>query len=39
MMRIVEGDITLQRISIEDKSVLRNLMELCQHEYSEFNND
>ena len=29
-------DIELQRAAIEDKSVLRNLMELCQHDYSEY---
>ncbi len=29
-------DIELQRASIDDKSVLRNLMELCQHDYSEY---
>jgi len=30
-------DINLQTATIEDKFVLRNLMELCQHDYSEFN--
>ena len=39
VLGIVEGDVTLQRISIEHKSVLRNLMELCQHDYSEFNGE
>ena len=28
--------IDVERIAYEDKSVLRNLMELCQHDYSEF---
>ncbi len=30
-------DINLQTATIEEKFVLRNLMELCQHDYSEFN--
>lgn len=29
-------DIDIQPASIGDKSVLRNLMELCQHDYSEY---
>jgi predicted acetyltransferase len=29
----------LQEISFEQKSILRNLMELCQHDYSEFSGD
>ena len=29
--------IDLQKASLEEKFVLRNLMELCQHDYSEFN--
>ena len=29
-------DIEIQRASISDKSVLRNLMEFCQHDYSEY---
>lgn len=29
-------EIGIQRASIEDKSIFRNLMELCQHDYSEF---
>jgi predicted acetyltransferase len=29
-------DIELNYASIDDKSVLRNLMELCQHDYSEY---
>ena len=30
-------EVTLKPIAIEEKSVLRNLLELCQHDYSEFN--
>ncbi|MEW6405005.1 MAG: GNAT family N-acetyltransferase [Chloroflexota bacterium] len=30
-------DFDLTPASINDKSVLRNLLELCQHDYSEFN--
>lgn len=29
--------IEIQSARVEDKPVLRNLMELCQHDYSEFN--
>ena len=32
-------EIELQLISFEHKNVLRNLMELCQHDYSEFSGD
>lgn len=32
-------ELEIQQIPIEDKFVLRNLMELCQHDYSEFNGD
>ena len=32
-------DVDIQEVSIEDKSILRNLMELCQHDYSEFNGE
>jgi len=32
-------DIQLEPVSFEQKSVLHNLMELCQHDYSEFNDD
>ena len=32
-------EIKLQLISFEHKNVLRNLMELCQHDYSEFSGD
>jgi predicted acetyltransferase len=30
-------DIQIQKAVYADKSVLRNLLELCQHDYSEFN--
>lgn len=30
-------DIELQAIPFTHKSALRNLLELCQHDYSEFN--
>ena len=29
-------DIRIVRVEYEDKALLRNLMELCQHDYSEF---
>ena len=32
-------DVELRPVPIEHKSVLRNLMELCQHDYSEFNGE
>ena len=32
-------NIELQRISIDEKPILRNLMQLCFHDYSEFNNE
>ena len=32
-------NIEVQRASTGDKSVLRNMMELCQHDYSEYNGD
>jgi hypothetical protein len=31
--------IDLQKASLEEKFVLRNLMELCQHDYCEFNGE
>lgn len=34
-----EGEVTLKRASIDDKVILHNLMELCQHDYSEFNGE
>jgi len=30
-------DINIQKAIIQDKSILRNLLELCHHDYSEFN--
>lgn len=30
-------NILLEAVRVEDKSVLRNLLELCHHDYSEFN--
>ncbi|MBL6964937.1 MAG: GNAT family N-acetyltransferase [Anaerolineales bacterium] len=30
-------DFTLQPATLNDKSLLRNLLELCQHDYSEYN--
>jgi predicted acetyltransferase len=32
-------DIEIQRASPSEKTILRNLMELCQHDYSEYNGD
>lgn len=32
-------NVDIREASIEDKSILRNLMELCQHDYSEFNGE
>lgn len=32
-------DVALEQVSFEQRSVLRNLMELCQHDYSEFNGE
>jgi len=32
-------NVELEQVSFEQKSVLRNLMELCQHDYSEFNGE
>jgi len=32
-------DVELELVSFEQKSVLHNLMELCQHDYSEFNGE
>jgi len=32
-------DIDLQKIPVEEKSVLRSLMQLCLHDYSEFNGE
>lgn len=32
-------DIEIQRAFLSEKSILRNLMELCQHDYSEHNGD
>lgn len=32
-------DIDLQAVKFDQKSVLRHLMELCQHDYSEFNGE
>jgi predicted acetyltransferase len=32
-------NIDIKEASIEDKSILRNLMELCQHDYSEFSGE
>lgn len=31
-------NIEIQSASVNDKSVLRNLIELCQHDYSEYDN-
>ena len=30
-------EISIEKAALSEKSVLRNLMELCQHDYSEFN--
>jgi predicted acetyltransferase len=32
-------NVDIQEASIEEKSILRNLMELCRHDYSEFNGE
>ena len=32
-------EIEIQEARNEDKPVLRHLMELCQHDYSEYNDD
>lgn len=29
-------DVEIQRASLDDKSILRNLLELCRHDYSEY---
>jgi len=32
-------NVDIREASIEEKSILRNLMELCRHDYSEFNGE
>ena len=34
--RIRQMDVRVERIPIEEKPVLRNLMELCRHDFSAF---
>lgn len=34
---VINTEVRLELIAIEEKSVLRNLLELCQHDSSEFN--
>lgn len=34
-----DTDVELEQVAFEQKSVLHNLMELCQHDYSEFNGE
>lgn len=35
----MDGEVSVEPIPVEHKSVLRNLLELCQHDYSEFNGE